>query len=226
MAESRLLQSLPPEVSAEIIVKAERLNLAQGDVLFEARAPERFVHFPTDCLISMVVVLESGNTVEAAATVGNDGFVGISSFLGTSESDVTAIVQLPGEALRLTTEDFRELVDEPGVRAILGAFVAKTLATVAQSVACNTFHPVHERLARWLLLVRDSTQKDEFSLTQEFIAIMLGVYRPTVSIAIQQLEAEQLIEHRRGRIRILAPDALAESACECYKRSTWDRAKY
>jgi CRP-like cAMP-binding protein len=225
VADSRLLKSLPGGFLSAFLDKAERVNLSHAEVLFEARTPERFAYFPTDCMISMVVALENGNTVEAA-TVGNDGFVGISSFLGMNDADLTAIVQLPGESLRIPTEEFKQILVEPEVRAVLGAYVAKTLATVSQSVACNTFHPVNERLARWLLLVRDATQRDEFALTQEFIAVMLGVHRPTVTIAMQQLEAAELIEHRRGRIRIVAPEALAESACECYRRSSWDRAKF
>jgi Mn-dependent DtxR family transcriptional regulator len=98
------------------------------------------------------------------------------------------------------------------------------VATIAQSAACNAFHPVQERLARWLLLVRDSMERDEFALTQDFIAVMLGVHRPTVSVAIRILESAGLIEHSRGRVRIVDSEALAQAACECYRLSGWDRS--
>jgi CRP-like cAMP-binding protein len=183
-----------------------------------------FVYFPTSCLVSMVVALESGSTVEAA-TVGSDGFVGVSAFLGMNDADITAFVQIEGEAFRLEIAEFRRLLGDSGVRAACGSFAAKTLATIAQSTACIAFHPVQERLARWLLLVRDSTERDEFALTQDFIAVMLGVHRPTVTITIRLLESAGLIEHRRGLVRIVDREALAQAACECYRASGWDRAK-
>jgi CRP-like cAMP-binding protein len=224
VAESRLLNSLPRHLCDQIVQGSERLNLKRGEMLLTARETAQFVYFPTDCMVSMVVTLENGNTVEAA-TVGSDGFVGISSFLGVEQADITAVVQLPGETLRLPVEVFRKQLDNEVFRTALGAFAAKTVATIAQSTACNTFHPVHERLARWLLLVRDSTERNEFALTQEFIAVMLGVHRPTVTIAMRLLQSAGLIEHRRGLIRIVAPDALTEAACECYRLSSWNRGK-
>jgi CRP-like cAMP-binding protein len=213
---------LRPELAALIIERAERVKLTHGEVLFHAREPAQFVYFPTDCLVSMVVSLETGNSVEAA-TVGNDGYVGISAFLGMGHEDLMGMAQIPGETLRLPVEDFRHCLEDDGFRAVMGASTAKTLATISQSIACNTFHAVNERLARWLLLVRDATERHEFPLTHEFIAIMLGVHRPTVSVAIGLLETAGLIEHRRGLIRIVAPEALAEAACECYKLSSWNR---
>ena len=224
MADSRLLNSLSPLISEQVVQGSERLHFKRGALLLTAREPAQYVYFPTDCMVSMVVSLENGNTVEAA-TVGSDGFVGISSLLGMEQADITAVVQLEGEALRLPVEVFSKLLDNEAFRTALGAFAAKTIATIAQSTACNTFHPVQERLARWLLLVRDSTDRDEFALTQEFIAVMLGVHRPTVTIAMRLLESAGLIEHKRGFIRIVAPDALAEAACECYRLSSWNRGK-
>jgi CRP-like cAMP-binding protein len=172
----------------------------------------------------MVVTLENGNTVEAA-TIGSDGFVGVSAFLGMERADMTALVQIEGEGLRLPIDAFRRCMDQDArFRERLGAFTAKTLATVAQSAACIAFHPVQERLARWLLLVRDGTETDEFPLTQDFLAVMLGVHRPTVTIAVRLLEGAGLIEHRRGHIRIVDAAALVRATCECYALSGWERA--
>jgi CRP-like cAMP-binding protein len=176
LANSRLLGMLRPELAALIIERAERVKLTHGEVLFHAREPAQFVYFPTDCLVSMVVSLETGNSVEAA-TVGNDGYVGISAFLGMGHEDLMGMAQIPGETLRLPVEEFRRCLEDDGFRAVMGASTAKTLATISQSIACNTFHAVNQRLARWLLLVRDATERHEFPLTHEFIAIMLGVHR-------------------------------------------------
>jgi CRP-like cAMP-binding protein len=224
VAESRFLDSLPKDAIETIRPKLERLQLKRSEPLLTAGEDIEFAYFPTSCLVSMVVSLESGSTVEAA-TVGSDGFVGVSAFLGMEQADITAVVQIGGEALRLGIDDFRRLLDDRRIRAACGSFAAKTLATVAQSTACIAFHPVQERLARWLLLVRDSTEQDEFLLTQDFIAVMLGVHRPTVTIAIRILESAGLVEHRRGLVRIVDAAGLAQAACECYAASGWDRAK-
>jgi CRP-like cAMP-binding protein len=222
VAESRFLQSLDPEIRAFIEPELERLDLRRGDVLLTAGEFIDYVYFPTSCMASMVVTLKSGNTVEAA-TVGNDGYVGVSALLGMEKADVTAVTQIAGEALRVRIEVFRELLLNPRFRALADSFGAKILATIAQSAACMAFHPVQERLARWLLLVRDSTEMSEFNLTQDFIAVMLGVHRPTVTIAIRLLESAGLIEHQRGVIRIVDGPALVDAACECYHLSGWDR---
>jgi CRP-like cAMP-binding protein len=162
----------------------------------------------------MVVTLENGNTIEAT-TVGSDGFVGLSVSLGTERADVTAMVQVAGDALRMDVNAFRSCLEEPQFRASVGRYTAKVFATIAQSTACIAFHPLQERLARWLLQVREGVEGDEFVLTQDFLAIMLGVHRPTVTIAIRMLEGAGLIEHHRGRIRIVDAAALTEAACEC-----------
>ena len=223
-AKSRLLDSLPRYLQEAIAADLDPLTVRRGDNLARAGEPIEYVYFPTSCLVSMVVTLENGSTVEAA-TAGSDGFSGMSAFLGMKLSDITAVVQIDGETLRMRIDDFRRHLADEIFRERLGAFVAKTLATIAQSAACNAFHPVHERLARWLMLVRDCTEREEFPLTQEFISVMLGVYRPTVTIAIRLLSSAGLIEHRRGVIRIVDSLALAEAACECYRLSGCERSR-
>jgi CRP-like cAMP-binding protein len=193
-------------------------------VIHRAGEPIDYVYFPTSCLVSMVAAVEKGSTVEAA-TAGSDGFVGVSALLGMERADITAVVQMDGETLRMRIGDFRRHLADERFRQKLGAFVAKTVATIAQTAACNAFHPVQERLARWLMLVRDSTEREEFPLTQEFIAVLLGVHRPTVSIAIRRLESAGLIEHSRGLIHIVDSPALAKAACECYRLSGWERSR-
>jgi CRP-like cAMP-binding protein len=222
LAESRFLNSLPPDLVAEITAKLVPISYHRGDYLVAAGQRIEYVYLPTDALASLVISLENGGTVEAAM-VGSDGIVAVSAFLGMERADLTALIQIPGEALRLPLADFRHFLDDDSFRARVAAFTAKTVATMAQSTACMAFHPVTERLARWLLLVHDATERTELPLTHEFLAVMLGVYRPTVSVAMRTLEAAGLIEHSRGLIRIPDTDALISASCECYRRSTWDR---
>ena len=198
--------------------------MKRGDIMLTAGEVIEHIYFPTDCLASMIVTLESGNTVEAA-TVGNDGFVGISAFFGVNRAEISAVVQIAGKSQRIELALFNELMRDDRFRDTAGAFAARTLGTVAQSTACIAFHPVQERLARWLLLVRDSTDRSEFLLTQDFLAVMLGVHRPTVTIAIRLLESAGLIEHRRGRIHIVNPKALVQASCECYRLAGSRRAR-
>jgi CRP-like cAMP-binding protein len=214
-AESRFLGSLSLDLQKRLAPALEQVNLLRGEGLHQAGETIDYVYFPISCMVSMVVSIESGNMIEAT-TVGNDGYVPVSAFFGGDRADVTAIVQMSGEALRMKIDDFRRELDYPEFRRALGAYSAKTLQTTGQSIACIAFHPLQERLARWLLTVRDATERDEMPLTQDFLAVMLGVHRPTVTIAIRILESAGLIEHRRGLIRIVDADALANSACECY----------
>ena len=218
MLENRLLQSLSPRLRDALESDLEHIELHKDDVLLEASSPIEFVYFPTTSLISMIASLENGNAVEAA-TIGNDGFAGVTALLGMDRANITAVVQVPGEAYRMRFGAFRGHIADSEFRDKLGEFAGRLFTTIAQSTACIAFHPVQERLARWLLLVRDGTQSDEFLLTQDFIAVMLGVHRPTVTVTVRLLESAGLIQHRRGRIRIIDPDALAEAACECYRLS-------
>ncbi len=196
----------------------DRIRLTRGAVLQTATARPEFIYFPIDCLVSLVVTLESGDMVEAA-TIGNDGYVGISTVLGIEPARLTAMVQIAGEAFRMPVDAFQALMNIPELRSRLQAYASRALATISQSVACMAFHPVQERLARWLLLVRDGLQHDEFPLTQDFLAVMLGVHRPTVTIAVRILESAGVISHRRGVIKIVDVPALQDASCECYEVS-------
>jgi CRP-like cAMP-binding protein len=216
LAESRFLRALPGDLLDSMAGDLEAVDLKRGDVLLKAGELIEFVYFPTTCLVSMIVSLENGNTIEAT-TIGSNGFSGISVYLGRDTAAATCITQVAGEALRMRAAAFRRHLEDVRLRDHIGRYAAKILINIAQSTACIAFHPVPERLARWLLMVRDGLDEDEFLLTQDFLAVMLGVHRPTVTVAIRSLAAAGLVEHQRGRIRILDPDALMEAACECYR---------
>jgi CRP-like cAMP-binding protein len=222
MAESRFLNALPADLHALMRPDLRPVVLKRDDVLLRAGEVMDFVYFPTTGLVSMVVSLENGSTIEAT-TIGNDGFSGLSAFLGRQRADATCMVQIAGDGLRMPVDRFLSHLEDRRLHEHVGAFAAKTFATIAQSTACIAFHPVQERLARWLLMVRDGTEQDEFELTHDFLAVMLGVHRPTVTIAIRILESAGLINHGRGHIRVLDADGLKLAACECYRlpRTPW-----
>jgi CRP-like cAMP-binding protein len=167
-------------------------------------------------MISAVVVLRNGTMIEAQA-VGNDGFTPLLPAIEMERAETTALVQIPGPALRINADTFRRHLESPELRRRAFSYMADALRLIGQSAACIAFHPVQARLARWLLIVRDNTGRDEFPLTQDAMAAMLGVHRPTVTIAIRTLEASGVIEHRRGRVRLVDSEALTIEACECYR---------
>jgi CRP-like cAMP-binding protein len=127
------------------------------------------------------------------------------------------IVQIPGTALAMRNGSFQKFLENPPFRTIMGAYVEKAMALLAQSAACLAFHPLEQRLARWLLEVRERVAMDDLQLTHEFLAQMLGVRRPSATLAVNAMVRAGLIEQARGRIRILNPNGLLEASCECYR---------
>ena len=215
MSGNRLLESLPGDLLQRFSADLELVSLSRDDVVMDPETPIEFVYFPTDSLISLVVSMQTGNTVEAMV-VGTDGFTGITTLFGMRSPATRAIVQIGGEALRMPIEHFEQHLADARLRKTLGAYAARTFSRIAQSTGCVAFHPVEQRLARWLLMVRDSLDRKEYPLTQEFLSYMLGVHRPTVTIASRLLVNAGLIEHRRGVIRIADPEGLEQASCECY----------
>jgi CRP-like cAMP-binding protein len=213
---NRLLDSLPPDVLQAVTPHLELIHMPHGaSVMYYGRAVE-FVYFPITSLVSLVAMTESGNMVEAS-TVGNDGFVGIPALLSHPAIAATGgMIQIEGDALRMSVAQFRQDIQDQRLRDVLGAYALWVIAVSNQSAACMAFHPVQERLARWLLMVRHSTGLNEFPLTQDLLAVMLGSHRPTVSIAIAALENAGFIQHRRGRITILDGLGLESASCECF----------
>jgi len=216
MARNHMLASLPIDLGEMIAPDLSEISLRKPQVIIERGAVIEFIYFPTSCMISMVVDLNNGNTVEALA-VGNDGFVETAAFLDKANSTFKGLVQISGNALRMRVEDFRTHLEDPRFRGPVGSYVEEAMASMAQSSACLAFHPVEQRLARWLLEVQDRVEAEEFDLTQEFLAQMLGVQRPTATIAMRMLVTADLISHRRGLVRIEDRIRLEEAACECYK---------
>jgi CRP-like cAMP-binding protein len=190
--------------------------LTTGDVLYEPHTTIRQVYFPVDCLISLLAPLE-GHLALEVGVVGSEGMVGVPLALGMRTSLVRAIVQGSGSAFRMSAQSFHdELPRQPGLRRQIDRYVHSLIAQLTQTAACNAFHSVEARCARWLLVARDRMQSDELELTQEVLAQLLGVRRVGVTVAAGNLQRSGAIAYARGHIVILDPNLLFEASCECY----------
>jgi CRP-like cAMP-binding protein len=212
-----LLAALPAEARGMLTAGCRVVHLAQRRVLWEPGQAADHVYFPLAGVISLVTVMADGDMVEVA-TVGREGMVGLHQFLGSrSMPNLRAICQVVGDAVEVDAGVFLEASTAPGpLRQLVERYTLVMQVATAQEVACNRLHPLEMRCARWLLTTRGQVGSDEFDLTQEFLAEMLGVRRATVTIAAGMLQKAGLIRYRRGRIEVLDPEGLAAAACECY----------
>ncbi len=216
-ARNRLIAALPDEVRQRIVPDLEAVDFSLGEVLYESGQRLTHVHFPVDCIVSLLYAMADGATAEIGM-VGNEGVVGIALFMGGEAMPSRAVVQSAGQALRMPgcalEEEFRR--GGPFQLALL-RFTQALITQMSQTAACNRLHAIDQRLCRWLLLSRDRLQSDELLLTQELIAGMLGVRREGVSVAAGALQSAGLIRYARGRITILDRAGLEARACECYQ---------
>jgi CRP-like cAMP-binding protein len=211
-----LLASLSTAVFAAIKPHLKVGELAHGDVLAEAGSDVRRVYFPHSGVISLVVELNVGDMIETAM-VGHDGVLNASPALDGKISLNKAIVQLAGIASAIEVDRIRKIAREfEPFRSLLIRHEQVLFAQSQQSAACNASHSVEARMCRWLLRMRDLAANDDLVLTQEFLAQMLGVRRPSVSLIANTLQKAGLIKYRRGNIRLLEIKGLQEGSCECY----------
>jgi CRP-like cAMP-binding protein len=201
------------------------VQLAAGQEMTESGALTRTVHFPETAVVSMVATMHDGTSVEVA-TIGAEGLVGLPVFLGTETLPMNVMAQVTGEAWRLDADVFRhEVGRSDALRDATYCYIQALLVQIAQTVAGNRLHPVGERTARWLLQTADRVGSDEFRLTQEFLATMLGVHRPSVTVAAGELQRHGAIQYHRGLVRITNRESLERASCECYQviRAEFDR---
>jgi CRP-like cAMP-binding protein len=215
--ENRLLDMLPIDDRVDLVSKMDRVAITPHDMLQPPGRPMREVHFPISGVISLMTPLADGTAIETA-TVGKEGMVGVHAFLGGGVlNNAQAMSQVPGEMLSLGVDTFRAFVEGDGkMRDIMMAYTQALFVQIAQAVACNGVHEIQQRTAKWFLETHDRVDGDQFLLTQEFLADMLGVTRPSVSVAAGTLQAAGLITYRRGRVTILDRPQLEEASCECY----------
>ena len=177
-----------------------------------------YVYFPNTGVISMLTVMGGNGPAIEIATIGNEGMADLFVFLGLEESDSRLLIQVPGTAMRMESVRFREHVEQiPALRALLGNYAVALFALVAQSAACNRMHPMVERCARWLLMTHDRVDADNFPMTHDFLAEMLGVRRPSVSVAAKALQDTGVITYHRGKVTVLDREGLEAATCDCYR---------
>jgi CRP-like cAMP-binding protein len=213
---NRLLAGLSASDFDRIRPHLKHVPLPQHQRLLSPDAPTEHVYFPETGMVSLILSLEDGNTVEVGL-VGKEGIVGVLAGLGASRISGEAIVQMPGSAWRMKTDVLREEIGVSAtIRQMLLRYVQALFAQITQSTACNVRHALPQRLARWLLMANDCAETNEVRLTHEFLSMMLGVRRAGVTTALRALSGAGTIASDRGRIRILDRKRLEATACECY----------
>ena len=213
---NRILNTLSRSEYERLTPYLEPVNLAQGEVLYRPDEPINYVYFPNRGVISLVSSFEDGASVEVGM-VGNEGMFGVSVFLGSITTPLEAIVQLPGDALRMRAAVLKREFQKGGqLQDMLLRYTQAFITQIAQGAACNRAHALDGRLVKWLLMCRDRTQSNELELTHEFISEMIGMRRSGVTTAAGQLQEKGLIKYQRGHITLLDRAGLEAVTCECY----------
>ncbi|MBD2101094.1 helix-turn-helix domain-containing protein [Leptolyngbya sp. FACHB-261] len=217
--ENRLLAAVPQAEYELLLPYLEPVSLELKQVLYEPYEPIDYVYFPHSGIVSLLTLMADGTAVETA-TVGSEGMVGLPVFLGTVKTPVKAFVQVRGEGVRISAENFRVEVSQNRKRALynlLQRYTHTLMVQMARSAACNCLHSIEQRCGRWLLMTHDRVRSDQFQLTQEFLAQMLGVRRAGVSEVASALQKAGLIRYSRGQITVIDRQSLEAVSCECYR---------
>jgi CRP-like cAMP-binding protein len=217
-----LLSALPADEYGQLLHGLEAVSVSLKQFLHKAGEPIEHVYFPGGGFVSDLTVLQDGTMVEVA-TIGREGMVGVGAVLdGGPVSTSASMVQAEMETCyRMPANGFRRTMEQRGVfYDLVTQYTHALVAVVRQSTACNAVHTVEQRLARWLLLAQDRVGIREFPLTQEFVAMMLGASRPTVTLVAGTLQKAGLITYRRGQVTIVDREALENASCECYRATT------
>jgi len=216
-AANSLLAALPRKSYLRLLPGLELVPMNFGEVLYEPEQRIQHVYFPNDSLVSLLTLVDGRMALEVGI-VGREGMVGVPLALGINVSSVRALVQGGGTAMRMKSEIFlKEFRNSPPLQRELYRYTHVLMAQVTQTAACNRFHVVEARLARWLLMTRDRVRSDQFRLTQEFLSHMLGVRRVGVTNAAGTLQRRKLIRYSRGEITILDGNGLEAACCQCYQ---------
>ena len=215
-AENKLLAALPSEEYGLLKPGLEPVSLSLGEILFEPPDRIRNIYFPTSAIISFLTELPDGDSVEVGL-VGYEGIAGVDVILGVDTASKVATVQHAGYALKIAAPALKEVFNRGGkLHQYLLQYTHALMSQISASVLCNVHHKIDGRLARWILMYHDRLDTDEFLMTHEFMANMLGIRRASVSEVAKQLQDEGLINYYRGHFRILNRQGLEEKTCQCY----------
>ena len=214
---NRLLLALPSRNLKLLMPELEHIRCEREQILLDADSSLDHVYFPDSGVVSVVAVYSDGSIIEMA-TVGREGCTGMQAFFGAKDSSVRLLVQIPGSAAKMSRAAFtRAMESMPSFRNLMSAYVQAFLEQVLVSVACNGAHSLKQRLARWLLMMRDRCDDDTLLISQNLLAEMLGAQRPSITIAAQELERAGLIERGRRQVTMLNRKGLTKASCECYQ---------
>ncbi len=217
LQRNHLLSLLRPESQQRLQPLLTVVDVDFGEYVSRANQPNSTVYFPLSCVTSSLKTTEDGITMEMA-TVGHEGFVGLSLLFGAEQEPMDSIAQIDGEALSMSAKDFLHTIEDAtiGLREILMLYAQALLSQVVQNAACNRAHSIEQRCARWILMTHERTRKDSFILGHLFIAYMLVIPEAAVTGAMETLVQAHLITYTRNRIHILNREQLEKASCECY----------
>jgi CRP-like cAMP-binding protein len=224
---NRLLAALPAEVFRRMLPHLKTIPVRRKQVVYRVGEPLGVVVFPNGGVFSITTVLPDGTMVEAA-TVGNEGMLCIEAFFSDDPKALgQTLLQVPDtDAVTMSVDAFREELSQRGaLHTLIGRYSSTVVAQMMQSTACNALHPVQQRCARWLLMTHDRMQQQDFHLSHEFLALMLGVQRPTVTVVAGGLQTAGLISYKHGQMKVLDREGLESASCPCYGviRAQFDR---
>ena len=214
--ENLLLASLPDEERDRLTPYLEKVEMAFQQVLIEPNKTITDMYFPYDAITSTIQDMSDGDSVETGL-MGIEGLVGVQLWLHAPTTPTRTLVQVPGTGYHMTASNFIRHVrdtDSP-LNALCAKYAHAFLCMTSQTAACNRLHPINKRLCRWLMLVHNRVRRNDFPLRQEFVAMMLGVHRPTVSTAASMLQQAGLVSYSRGQMRVLDAEGLRNGSCEC-----------
>jgi len=215
-SQNHLLAALPTAEFEPLVAHLERVHLPLGEMLYEPGGQLMHVYFPTNAIISLHYVMESGASSEFAG-IGNEGILGFSLFMGGDTTSSSAVVQTAGHAYRLASDKLMPEFNRGGLlQRVLLRYTQALMTQMAQTAVCNRHHTVEQQLCRWLLLTLDRSPSNDLVMTQELIANMLGVRREGVTEAAGNLQRAGHISYRRGHIAVLNRSGLESRVCECY----------
>ena len=217
-SENRLLAALSEKEYDHLHSRMEHVSMPIREILYTPGEPIRHIYFPLNSVATLLVIMEDGSSVEVGV-IGNEGMVGIPVFWGVQTTPHQVVVLIPGGASKLPAQDLKELLDfkDSSLHGLLLRYTHALVSCISQTAACNRLHPINGRLSRWLLVSHDRAGADDFPLTHDFVADLLGCRRAGVSEAASFLKEEKLIDYHRGRVIILDREGLESLSCECYE---------